>query len=252
MKRVAINDGSWQVLAPFLEKYAPRKHLLRDIVDGILWVLRTGSQWRYLPGDYPPKSTCYHWYRKLLRDGVFNDALAAITQLEEAKGRVSLEECSVDATFIRARATLDNKGKTKCGKGHKLMAIVDKKARPLALYLDSAQPHELKLLQPTIDALATDANPKFLLADGAYDSDPMDEHLVKQGINLVAPHRKNRKKPKTQDGRHFRRYRRRWKVEQLFALLHNYRKITNCYEKYSHTFFGFVQLAALILFVNKL
>lgn len=215
-------------------------------------MMRTGAQWEALPRCYPPKSTCYYWFRKLLADGLFELVFCAVVQVLEAAGKIALEECAVDATFIRARATRDRKGKTKCGHGHKLMAIVDANAKPLALFLESASPHELKLLQETIHRLATGENPAFLLADKAYDSDPMDEQLAKQGITLVSPHRKNRTRPKTQDGRHLRRYKRRWKVEQFFAHLHNYRKITNCYEKYAHVFFGFVQFASLILLINKI
>jgi hypothetical protein len=47
----------------------------------------------------------------------------------------------------------------------------------------------------------------------------MDAELAQLGIELIAPHRRNRKKPKTQDGRPLRRYKRRWKIERLFAWL---------------------------------
>jgi len=60
--------------------------------------------------------------------------------------------------------------------------------------------------------------PKKLIGDLAYDSDPLDEELRQNHrVELIAPHKKNRSKTKTQDGRAFRRYRRRWKIERLFA-----------------------------------
>ena len=90
-----------------------------------------------------------------------------------------------------------------------------------------------------------------MLADGAYDSDPMDKELAQKGIALIAPHRKNRTAPKTQDGRQFKRYKHRWVVERLFAHLHNYRKITLNYEKKIKNFFGYIQLAASILILQK-
>lgn len=61
--------------------------------------------------------------------------------------------------------------------------------------------------------------PKRLVGDRAYDSDPLDAELAVQGVQMIAPHRSNRKKPKTQDGRVLRRYKRRWKVERLAAQL---------------------------------
>jgi len=63
--------------------------------------------------------------------------------------------------------------------------------------------------------------PARLMGDKAYDSDSLDEALAQQGIQMIAPHRENRKKPPTQDGRPLRRYRSRWKVERLFAWLQN-------------------------------
>jgi hypothetical protein len=58
-----------------------------------------------------------------------------------------------------------------------------------------------------------DQLPQRLIGDRAYDADPLDAELAKLGVEMVAPHRRNRKKPKTQDGRRLRRYRRRWKIE---------------------------------------
>jgi transposase len=65
-----------------------------------------------------------------------------------------------------------------------------------------------------------------MIGDRAYDSDPLDERLRQQyGIALIAPHKSNRSRPKTQDGRKLRRYCRRWKIERLFAWLHNFRRL---------------------------
>jgi hypothetical protein len=59
--------------------------------------------------------------------------------------------------------------------------------------------------------------PQRLIGDRAYDADPLDSELAKLGVEMIAPHRRNRKRPKTQDGRSLRRYKRRWKIERLFA-----------------------------------
>ena len=106
-------------------------------------------------------------------------------------------------------------GKTKRGKGTKLMAVADGAGFPIAISVGSASPHEVKLVEKTLDDRLVDENPERLIGDRAYDSDPLDKKLAEQGILLIAPHKSNRKKPKTQDGRELRRYRRRWKVERL-------------------------------------
>jgi len=86
-----------------------------------------------------------------------------------------------------------------------------------------------------------------LIGDGAYESDILDEELREQGIRIVAPHRKNLKKPKTQDGREFRRYKRRWIVERFFAWMKHKRRLLSCGEFYPKNFLGFVQLSAAFL-----
>ena len=61
-----------------------------------------------------------------------------------------------------------------------------------------------------------------MIGDLAYDCDPLDQRLRRRGVRLIAPHKSNRVRPKTQDGRELRRYCRRWKIERLFAWLHIY------------------------------
>ena len=72
-----------------------------------------------------------------------------------------------------------------------------------------------------------------------------------KGVKLVSPHRKNRKKPKTQDGRELRRYKRRWIVERFFAWMKHKRRLLNRWELYPENFLGFVQVSAVILLLRQ-
>ena len=116
-------------------------------------------------------------------------------------------------------------GKTKRGKGTKLMAVADGFGLPLAICTESASPHEVKLVERTLTERFTDERPQRIIGDKAYDSDPLDKELKKLDIELISPHKTNRKRAKTQDGRKLRRYKRRWKIERLFAWLGNFRRI---------------------------
>jgi transposase len=89
-----------------------------------------------------------------------------------------------------------------------------------------------------------------LIGDRAYDSDPLDQRLAQDGIEMIAPHRRNRTRPKTQDGRPLRRYKRRWKVERFFAWLQNCRRVLVRHEWYAENFLGFVHLACIRLFLR--
>ena len=71
----------------------------------------------------------------------------------------------------------------------------------LAVHAASASPHEVSLVEQTLEARFVEDKPKRLIGDKAYDSDGLNEDLKVQGIELIAPHRQNRKKPTTQDGR---------------------------------------------------
>lgn len=139
-------------------------------------------------------------------------------------------------------------GPTKRGKGSKIMAISDEGSLPVAVHVESASPGEVTLVEATLAGRFTRKNPSRLTADRAYDSDPLDAALLsKHRIELVAPHRKGRVRPKTQDGRALRGYRRRWKVERLFAWMHNWRKLVTRYEYKLQNFVAFVKLVCIML-----
>jgi len=141
-------------------------------------------------------------------------------------------------------------GKTKRGKGTKLMAVADGAGLPLAVHTTSASPHEVSLVTDTLLESFVDEFPERLIGDKAYDSDPLDEELATAGIEMIAPHRGNRKKPATQDGRQLRRYRRRYKVERLFAWLQNFRRLVVRYEYHLENFLGFVHLGCILILLR--
>jgi transposase len=93
--------------------------------------------------------------------------------------------------------------------------------------------------------------PERLIGDKAYDSDLLDAQMSEYDIEMISPNRSNRKQ-KTQDGRQLRRYRRRWKVERLFAWMQNYRRLVTRWEYHIENFLGFVQLACLLMLLRHL
>src|SRR5215831_11448721 len=111
------------------------------------------------------------------------------------------------------------------GKGMKIMAIVDRHGLPLSVSTHAANHHEVRLVQLCFDFYMIEAKPENLIGDRAYDSDPLDAELRKDGIEMIAPHRSNRSKPSTQDRRRLSRYMRRWLVERFFAWIQWQRRI---------------------------
>lgn len=96
------------------------------------------------------------------------------------------------------------------------MAVADRHGLPVTIFGESATPHEVKLAVPTLVEMLIPEAPQNLVGDNAYDSDRLDAELGTYGIELISPHRRNRKN-KTQDRRRLRGYRNRWKIERLFA-----------------------------------
>jgi transposase len=133
------------------------------------------------------------------------------------------------------------------------MAISDGHGLPLAVHVASASPHETKLVAVTLAGRFLATAPERLIGDRAYDSDPLDGQIREQfGVELIAPHNSTRTRPPTQDGRVLRRYRRRWKVERLFAWLHNYRRIVIRWEYNPANYLGMVQLACAMILLRHL
>ena len=142
-------------------------------------------------------------------------------------------------------------GKTKRGKGCKIMAITDAGGVVLSVRIESASPHEVTLVEKTLKDRFVDETPERLIGDKAYDSDELDARLKAKGIELIAPHRAGRKKPKTQDGRKLRRYKRRWKIERFFAWVFNYRKCVVRYEYKDQNFRAAILLACIMIFLKS-
>ena len=126
------------------------------------------------------------------------------------------------------------------------MAIVDRRSLPVAVHVASASPAEVRLVRATLDDRFLADFPPRLIGDKAYDSDPLDQELLQEcGIDLISPHKDNRVRPATQDGRSLRRYRRRWVVERFFAWLHNSRRLVTRWERYVENFLGMLHLACI-------
>ncbi|MDT5059973.1 MAG: hypothetical protein QOH63_432 [Acidobacteriota bacterium] len=130
------------------------------------------------------------------------------------------------------------------------MAVADRAGLPLAVYTQNASPHEVTLVRKTLVERFTDDVPERLIGDKAYDSDPLDKELRAQEVELIAPHKSNRKKARTQDGRCLRRYKRRWKAERLFAWLQNFRRILVRYEYHDENYLGFVHLGCMLILLR--
>ena len=201
------------------------------------------------------------------------DLLAAIAGLGGA-GRLAEYLARVSGRTARAPATEverivlgrqfcsgekggDGVGKTKRGKGTKWMVVVDGAGLPLGNHLHVASTAEVQLAEATLAAIRVPTRgrprqkPERVIADKGYDSDPLRERLAHRHIELIAPHRRNRRKPPTQDGRALRRYRRRWIVERTFAWIGNYRRLTVRWDRSLTIYNAFFHIACFMIVLRR-
>lgn len=256
---IRLSDEQWERI----RSHFPEEHIAdgrpgrkpistRRVLEAVLWILNTGAQWHMLPQSYPNYKTVHRRFQTWCRDEVLRRVLTDVANELRENGVLDEEESFIDATFAMAKGGGAEIGPTKRGKGLKIMAIVDRHGLPLSVSTHAANHHEVRLVQLCFDFYMIETKPDNLIGDRAYDSDPLDTRLQAQyGIELIAPHKINRNRPKTQDGRKLRRYCRRWKIERLFAWLHNFRRLVTRWEYYEANFLGMIQLACILILMRN-
>jgi transposase len=194
------------------------------------------------------------------RAGSLAHHLAHIPGGTEPTRATRLERIVSGRQFRSSKKGGSKVGKTKRGKGTKWMVVVDGEGVPLGKQLYSASPNEVRLAEETLASIQVTRRhrggrprqkPARVIADRAYDSDPLRERLAARGIELVAPHRGNRSKPRTQDGRALRRYRRRWKVERTLAWLGNFRRLVVRYDRSITIYEAFFHIACFMITLRR-
>ena len=255
---VNLTDMQWQrIRHHFPEELRPKSHpgrkpvCTRDVFEAVLWILNTGAQWHMLPPCYPNYKTVHRRFQNWCRNEVLRAVLMDLANTLHEQGDLDESEAFIDGMFSAAKGGGADIGHSKRGKGVRVMGIVDGNGLPLSVSTHAANHHEVTLVQLTFDFYLIEDQPDNLIGDKAYDSDSLDEELKKDGIEMIAPHRQNRTKKKTQDGRRLRRYVRRWMVERFFAWLQWQRRVIIRWELYPENFLGFVQLASILILLKQ-
>ena len=255
-----LTNEQWNLLQHFFpkEKRTTPKggrpgHSTRDILDGVLWVMRVGARWNDLPTPkgYPSGTTCFRHFKKWVELDIFDKVIRALVEDLRERGKIDLTETFIDATFVEAK-----KGVKKSAKPRVAKAVRSWQSSTVDLFLSPCLLrvlHHMRVcsLCPTLRSRYTRHVPRRLIGDKAYDSDLLRKKLRRHRCELIAPHKLNRKKPKTQDGRALRRYRRRWVVERFFSWIQSFRRVKTRYDRDPKNYFGFVQLASIIILLRR-
>ena len=248
-----VSDDEWAFVVPYLtlmmEEVPQRKHPLREIFNGLRWLVRTGAPWRMLPHDLPPWEAVYQQTQRWLQAGCFEVIVQDLrTVLRTAQGRESQPSAAIfDGRTLQSscesgpRAGYDGH---KRRKGSKVHMAVDTVGHLLALVVTPANEQERAQVATLAKAVqeVTDQNVEVAFVDQGYTGDEPAKAAQQQGIRLEVV-----KLDKAKRG--FVLLPRRWVVERSFAWAARFRRLARDYERLSETLAGlhFIVFAILML-----
>ncbi len=255
--RHEISNQHWAVLEPLLPKQNPgpgRKRLdNRKVLNGILYVLKTGCAWADVPRQYGSPTTCWRRLQQWSADGTWETVWRLLLSQLDREQHLDWRRAFLDGTFVPALKGGDYISKTIRGKGSKVMTIVDGQGVPLGLYLDEAAPHEIRFAEKTLATIRVPqrrgrprTRPHEMVADKAYDSAAFRQALRQRGIKPTIPTYTRRTPKHPKRGRPIRvgaSYAQRWKVERCFAWMDNCRRLIVRYDRTLSHYAAFCYLA---------
>jgi transposase len=249
-----VSDDEWAFVAPYLtlmkEDAPQREHSLREVFNGLRYVVRTGMQWRMMPHDLPPWYTVYQQTQRWLKAGVFEDMVRDLRMLmREIEGRAPQPRAAIlDSRTLQSspesggRAGYDGH---KRRKGSKVHLAVDTMGQLLAALVTPANEQDraqVAALAEKIQA-ATDDSVEVAFVDQGYTGDDPAADAQAHGIRLEVV-----KLPTAKHG--FVLLPRRWVVERSFAWMARFRRLARDYERLAETLVGlhFVAFAMLMAY----
>jgi transposase len=251
-----LTDAQWALIEPHIPPVQPggrpRKTDMRDVLDAIFYILRTGCQWRYLPGDLPPKSTVWRYFDRWRRDGILDaihDPLRTKVRAAEKpyhpRTSASVDSQSVDTTSGGEQRGRDNH---KDVDGRKRHIVVDSMGLLLAVLVTAADVDDAKAAAELFGRL--DGQPmskvRRMYADSKYHNMKLYEWVEANAdwdLTIV-------RRPKDAEG--WVKLPIRWTVERTFAWLGRCRRLSKDREKSVLSSESFVKLAMIHMMLKRL
>lgn len=246
-----VTDAQWQIIENNLEpEKRKRKHSIRVIWNALLYVVKTGCQWRMLPGNFAKWQLVYYYYRKWVNAEVFDLILDKLrSKVRVKQGQQSLPTLGImDSQSVRwgnNRSFKSFDGNKKV-KGIKRHIVVDKNGFLLAVMVTVAHFHDSKVVMQLMRVLRDSyCNIKVILADGGYRGDIIA--AVQQTFGYIIRIVMRNDTPKN-----FKPVHKRWIVERTFSWLDNDRRLCRNYELLMESSEEMVKIASIKLLLNKI
>jgi transposase len=250
-----VSDDEWAFIAPYLtlmtEEAPQRDYSLREVFNGLRWIIRAGAPWRMMPNDLPPWWVVYQQTQRWIKAGVFEAMvhdLRALLRL--AKGRKEQPSAAIfDSRTLQSspesgqRAGYDG---AKRKKGSKTHIAVDTLGHLLALYVTPANEQDraqVAELARQVQAV-TQQSVELAFVDQGYTGEQPAQDAQAHGLQLEVV-----KLPEAKQG--FVLLPRRWVVERSFAWAARFRRLASDYERLPETLAGLTYLAFAILMLKN-
>lgn len=268
MKRGELTDARWEKLLPLLPPQKawtgrPAKDH-RLILDGILWIDRTGAPWRDLPERYGPWQTVATRFYRWRAAGIWDEVLAVLQQRADAEGRIGWEVHYVDGTIVRAHQhaagaqggtpSQEALGRGRGGFSTKIHPRAEGGGKPLTLLLTPGQRHEATVFEALMEQGAAKRagrgrprrRPRRIVGDKGYSSGKIRRYARRHGINVTIPRKRNerRRGPFDREG-----YRARSLVERPINRRKQFRRLATRYGKRAEHYRAMWFIAAILLWV---
>ncbi|MCW2241862.1 IS5 family transposase [Azospirillum canadense] len=270
MERFELTDAQWAQLEPRLPPEKPRtgrpNHSHRRILNGILWINRTGAPWKDLPDHYGPVGTVSSRFYRWRRAGVWQRTLEALQARADRQGRVDWSLHFLDSTIVRAHQHAagarkvewcsddEALGRSRGGYSTKFHVRAEGLGKPVTFWLTGGEVHDSKAFARLMGTGWTKRlgrgrprlKPDRLAADKAYSSGAIRLALRRRGIQSVLPTKSNERPAATFDRD---AYRERNRVERLINKLKQYRRIATRHEKRAVNYLAMITIAAILLWL---
>ena len=244
-----VSDSQWQVISKYLDVERSRKYDLYEIVNAILYLVKTGCQWRMLPKDFPKWQLVYYYFSKWKKDGTIeyiHESLVESIRLKTGKKEEPtvgiLDSQSVKTTNVSCAETGFDAGKRI--KGRKRNIIVDTLGLILCVVVHSAGIQDRNGGLPIIEKLKEKWRQIIkIFADSGYDGTLIQKVKDKCGYTLEIVRKR--------DAAVFKVLPKRWIVERTIAWINNSRRMSKDYERYTNTSEAMIQLAAIRIMLKR-
>jgi len=250
-----VDDDEWAFVAPYLtlmtEEAPQREHSLREVFNGLRYLVRGGTPWRMMPNDLPPWHTVYQQTQRWLKAGVFEAMVHDLRQLLRlAEGRNTEPSAAIfDSRTLQSspesgeRAAYDG---AKRRKGSKTHMAVDTLGHLLALHITPADEQDraqVAQLAQQVQAVTGEAV-QVAFVDQGYTGEAAQQQAAAHGLRLEVV--------KLPDAKHgFVLLPRRWVVERSFGWMARFRRLARDYERLPDTLKGLHFLAFAILMAHR-